>query len=129
MDATGAVTPDARLLNAATDTNADPGDRVDDFEERRLLREYLPTGRILDARDLQLVMNQGEVWAPFVVRRQMLIEYGAQAVGQRMILTPQELTALRDYVQRISKTYTTWIAASAAGDPNPVADFQGLRRG
>lgn len=127
MEGSGAVTFEAKMLNVTRDTGADPSDRVDDIEERRLLREWLPNGRILDERDLALVMDQGEVWAPFNVRRQMLMEYGRAAVGQRMVLTSAELDALRKWVKRVSDSYTDRISASAHGEQSPIEGFEGLR--
>lgn len=109
-------------------TPEDRAHQLDDLDERRILRQWIPDGRILDEADLKLVMDQGEVWAPFTVRRQMLIEYGAANVGERMKLTPQELLAFREWVREMQQKHSTPWSAAAAGEKNPVKPFEGLRR-
>jgi hypothetical protein len=129
MDSTYPMTPEAKRLNLGRDYLPDRMSQLDEHDERRRLTLYLPAGRVLDQQQLDLITSGAQTWAPLIVRRQLLAEAGARAVGQGMILRPEELEQLRAYADLMDKKHTGRGPDPRAELVNPVSSYGDRRRG
>lgn len=124
MDQMTPMTVEAKMLNLGGYELADKLSAADAHNERMMLTLYLPPGRLLDRAQLDQITSGAQSWAPMTVRRQLLAEAGARAIGQAMILAPSELERLRQYARMTNGRHThydgeLWRAIGGPISPYP----------
>jgi hypothetical protein len=129
MDQLTPMTAEAKMLNPGGYELADKLSAADRHNERQLLTQYLPEGRVLDQEQLDMIASGAQTWAPLITRRQVLAEAGARAIGHAMILTANELAQLREYVRAVDARHTIRAVELWRDLKNPVSPYLGSRRG
>jgi len=99
MHGSGAVTAEAKMLNAAPGHFKSQAELQEARDEWRELMQLLPDGTVPDQETLALAVREEATWAPLRRVRQRLVEMGAANGGQGLIADSGRVAELREQLR------------------------------